>query len=385
MSVLDSSTIPADAQRETLYAPRPHRGALALLFTACFLLGLVPAAFVIGKPWLVLAVAAVEAVIACTLATQRHTVSKTIPPSRIEVFLAAVGALFPPLLLGLLMLATYAFVTLVVHGLEHLTDTTGESIRAYLAVVWLVVFAGVYAYIGTSQAMKQLYPGIAGTRSPLYALTIQRRRLKVWGATSVVVLVVVAVLTALGFRTWPLVGLEMFLLGLTATIRAFSERTAGTASARTRNTMARLLESRGFEVVQSPRTGDVQLDPLISRIDLLAYSQDRAFAVDVLDPEQHADPASWREASDVQLATSALLSASDLMKIDVPVEPVLVLPGLEEDKTLKLFCERERVHVVQLDSDIVDKARGAGENELRALAADQLGFLGPVTQSRVAT
>ena len=127
---------------------------------------------------------------------------------------------------------------------------------------------------------RQLYPREAGARSPFFALLVQGK---------LIAFSALAALVVLGLMLWWLdlhgalfAGLLSILLFYTSLpLGLVGRERSDTARVEIVDALAALLQDGGYRIVRTPRTGKAEIDPLLGPVDLLARTDDRAFAVQV--------------------------------------------------------------------------------------------------------
>jgi hypothetical protein len=134
----------------------------------------------------------------------------------------------------------------------------------------------------------------------------------------------------------------------------------------------------GYQITESPRTGDEAFDPLLINVDLLAYDGEHAFAVQVRTEGGSSAPPDWTAASALQNAAWALDDVGpDFGLTSQEVEPCMVLVGIEPDKRLREFSAEGGFWLVEVpDKGVIDQViLTEDEGDLRELALQYLGAL----------
>jgi hypothetical protein len=115
-------------------------------------------------------------------------------------------------------------------------------------------------------------------------------------------------------------------------------------------TAAAVLQRGGYTVIQAPRTGNPEVDPLIHNITLVARSGATTFAIEVKDLGRAKAPLEWNAASAVRTAATVLQQELWSQPNAPPhVRPVLVVAGGEITDSLRRFTSVEGVALVHLE------------------------------------
>ena len=251
------------------------------------------------------------------------------------------------------------------------------------ASAWLVgLFAVAIAMSGAQELARQLYPREAWARSTFVAL-LARPKLIALGALGAV--------AALAAMPW-LLDPHGVALPVTALLVLFytsfplaelGKEPADRGRAAVVDLLASVLEEAGYRVDRTPRTGKAEIDPLLQSVDLLAKSDDRAFAFEVKSAAPQV-AVEWNEATAVR--TAALLLSDEIAAGGgrrLPVEPVLTILGGTIAPSLEAFSRREHLPVVHLDgaADVIGNSREL----VRRLQAAGLALSFPPPEAPVAT
>lgn len=365
-----------------------NRPLLAVLVGLASAVGVAPYALFAFPPRGAAAVVAVAAVAAAAMAarTLRPLLCRaTERPRPGEVLLGGWNAvLFPALgaLWALLVWALFyggAFLVLWALGRfgSHITVLAARSATWASLAGFALVFLPLVK-LAAGDLARHLYPDTAGTRSPYFSLLAQRRRF--WGYTALFFLILAGIL---GFVVMldPAKGLSAVLLSLFQLITAVQlqglERRAGRSAGQDRALAAvdRLLSASGYDTVRSPRTGRSDIDPLISRVDLLAHSPRRTLAVEIKPAASGKAAVEWYEASQLRTAAWALerYLGGDGQR-GTEVEPLLVLIGRGRASSLAGYLEDQPIRIAEIaDPKLIDRILAEQDPaELRRIAQTAL-------------
>jgi hypothetical protein len=362
---------------------RVNRLALVLLTIIGVNVGLVPVVLFLGRPRLLLYVAAASVLgtvfAFLLLQSGRPTPSATSSPRLLEFLLGGLSAVYLPAAGGFFSLVVYWLVyggawlvglLLRWFGLE--AQVIPDSIAYYPTAV-LAVLLGLGSGWGIEHLQQQLYPDVAGVRSAFYDLIFRGRR-RLVGCTAGAVLFFGAALAFFLARgvsgRWPFMLLQGYLLIVSMSLYLVGETPARPSSAT--DAVESMFRAAGYDITVSPRTGDGAIDPLLANVDLLAHREGRAFAVQV--KTQSVD---WTAASSLQTAGWTLDDVGEKLGLTAQkVEPLIVLVGAEPDESLRAFSEQEALRVERISSAdlVMIRAERGNEDRLRGLARDYLGL-----------
>jgi hypothetical protein len=327
-----------------------------------------------------LPLAAVFAAVAATLSVRKVHCSVTEEPVWGEWLLAGWSTVFLGSLISLEGFAFYAFFYWGYRGLMKLSAYLGFSLQIdgpRLATIASLLIAAIVALLQGSFAgelLRKLYPEVTGTRSPFFPLAAKPRYI-VMAALGLVIAV------AAGLRLLEPTGLAFtFLLTMalfytSAPLAQTGGRRGEDKSREISSMIEKLLAAAGYHTTRSPVTGNAAIDPLISDVDYLALSGERAYAVELKvapDADQSVD---WSAASALRTAAKALQDALP-SRGDVPirVNPLLIVVGGRIDDALRLFSEEQGVKLVHFGREIVRDSLPADGQSQRERALQLLGI-----------
>ena len=367
-----------------------NRWLLVLLTVGATTLGLAPLALFMGRPRLLRYVVAGSALLALATAFRTRSGQDKIraanSPSLLEFLLGGLGMVYLPAFVGLVLLVLYGLIYGLAWLLGALFSWLGLGIQVVPGLIAtypsaiLAVFAALISGARTDELRDKLYKEVAGTKSDFYDL-IARQRRWLFGCGTVTLTVLVAVGTSGILRqvvdTWIYVLLQLFLAVGSAPLWIAGELTS-TSPRAVRAVIKMLKTGMGYQITESPRTGDEAFDPLLVNVDLLAYDGEHAFAVQVRTEGGSSGPPDRAAGSALQNAAWTLDDVGpDFGLTSQEVEPCMVLVGIEPDKGLKEFSARDGFWLVEVpDKGVVDKViLTEDEGELRELARQYLGAL----------
>ncbi len=367
---------------------RVNKPVLMLLTWLGSIIGLAPVAFFLGRPCLLLYVAGaslLSAVLVGFSELKATETSATNSPSFLEFLLGGLSVVYLPAAGGAGLLIVYGLVYGGALLLGALLGWLGlharivpEAVAYYPTAVFAVLMA-VGTVEGVKELQSKLYPDVAGIESAFYDLISRRRGILV-ACSAPAVLVLGAVLAAfLANRltaSWFCVFLQVYLCIVTMPLGLAGELPKRSTSAI--DAVRKLLEASGYQTTMSPRTEDRDeaIDPLLMNVDLFAYNEERALALQVKTRGQAQGLVDWNAASALQDAAWALDELSD--KLGLPsqqVEPLMVLIGAEPDDSLRAFSQAESVQIVEIpEADVPRIAVTVDEDDLREMAGRYPGL-----------
>lgn len=242
----------------------------------------------------------------------------------------------------------------------------------HVAMVGSAAVAALFV-LGTGhrapELLERLYPSVAGTRSPFFALASRPK----WAllACAMLALGVAGALTlmeprGLGFT----LGLAVALLYSSLPLTRLGERERHGGDAAIAVAVERLFTAAGYRLTRSPVTGSAEVDPLLAGVDYLAASGERAYAVDVkvLTAADRSVP--WTTASELRTAARALQSALPSPEgATVAVTPLLVVVDGRIDDSLRDFAAEQGVALALIDGPaLLSDLSRKREDEWRDLA-----------------
>jgi len=149
--------------------------------------------------------------------------------------------------------------------------------------------------------------------------------------------------------------------------------------------VCRLFESAGYEVIRSPRSPDSFIDPVLSKLDLLASRGKRLFAVEVKTTDDSTEPVDWSAASSLLTRVRALeysynehwagTQDEDVGAAisDRRVEPLIVLVGRKQDESFAEFTRAKSFPVVELKGEVLQQVAETRDPErLKEIARESL-------------
>ncbi len=370
---------------------RVNKPALMLVTMLATAIGITPWVLLVGRPWLLIFFS-VGALLISVLAIRHFKTCATESPGFLEFLLGFVGAIATPAATSLVGVFFYGIAYWLTRlGLWIASWFGGEpridvSSIAFWVSLFFVAVVGLAGTVPTVQKLaKQLYPQTAGLRSALYSLAAFRGVLAFAILTGALLLFVGGLLIALLapgvsgtwwfslLLAWALVGMGVPLqeLGKGEEVSAESESII--------RAVRELFEAGGYKVVASPRTGREDIDPLlVTTPDLYAESPERGFAIEVKTAAYAAEAEDWGELSDLSSAAWALGSYLNEGSEEepTPVEPLLVLVGLDPPPPVKIYQKKGLLRVLRIeDKKILKEFLKTEDGEKRgAMARRYLQF-----------
>jgi hypothetical protein len=127
-------------------------------------------------------------------------------------------------------------------------------------------------------------------------------------------------------------------------------------------------------VISQPRTGNEAIEPLLRSLDLLAYNNDHAFAVQV---ESHPEPLGTYMATLGIAAIAAEIYLQETKHLDRRVEPLLALES-ESGPPFEHLTDGDasrRITIWKMNRDLFQEINATEDlSKVRTLARDKLGL-----------
>ena len=375
------------AAEEAIGSVEVNRLGLALLAGLAAVVGLAPAMLILGRPQF-LPILGFVAALGAFLSSKRKTVA-TYRPTLPEFLISGSGGIFLQAFLAVLWLLLYAllygFIGLVVAfaGWLGLALTWDVAAIAFIAtLVPAAVFVAIWGSVAYDNMFDQLYPSVPGVRSPMHGWVTYRRRVLVAATVIIVTLFAVGVwlLGGVSRRTgfpFDLLFAQVYILVSSiapASLIPTTQRPKPSAAA---DVAEKLFAASGYEVRRYPQTMQTEIDPLLLNLDFVAFTQEHAFAVEVKSQGDPSQAVGWEIAASLRAAASALdrfFRTTDLTP--AKVEPLLLLIGGTLSESLRQFLEEEPLRVGHIpDASVVDEILATDDSgSLRTWAHTYLGL-----------
>jgi hypothetical protein len=331
-------------------------------------------------------------------ATRRFVSRATTEPTLLEWIIAwwsAVGKGATVSMIGYLWYGiVYGIVWCVVFAANainweiSLEPSSGATVASW---VFFGAFGLAVPILIADELASKLYPSIAGIRSPFFEFASKPGLLMV---VPIVGIVFFAALIWNGLDPkglWFTLLLAVFLVGTSAPLQEpAADRKDSAAGREVYNAVRRLFLAAGYRLIERPRTDDRELDPLIAAIDLVAVSDRRTYAVQIvfaaLDSEAGIDESNIFEVKAGARALHRAAQSSE--ESDRRVVPYLFVVGGEINDSQRELSRELMVSVVHLpDSQLlrpaatVTELSSLRETALRALQVPLAGDPIPLESS----
>jgi hypothetical protein len=207
-----------------------------------------------------------------------------------------------------------------------------------------------------------MYPKTAGTRSAFFPIAAQPRHV-ILAAIGFVLAAAVGLCFLDPHGIWFTVALALAFFYTAAPLANLGDRRRPRNAPDVREMIERMLEVAGYQIKQSPVTGNGAVDPLLSQVDYLAVSNEHAFAVELNVSPHDGRKLDWSVASRLRTAAKALEDASH--GGDIQVNPLLIVVGGRIDESLQEFSVEEGVKLVQFSRGELNDVMNLKEPTLR--------------------
>jgi hypothetical protein len=339
---------------------RPNRPIIGLLAVAAMMLGLTPAVLALHLLWLLLYLF-IGSVVVVGLTVRGLRAPSPTRATIPEFLLAGLNAAMVPALLGLTWLGLYHLTALVVRLISRASGVDGDArfIALALSLTIAAIMGVTFAWYVAQDLGAALYPEWGGNRTKFFYMTLQpRATLNV--SIAVGVLVVGLIVAALISSSWTSTAVWVVLLVWLFYAGAAAEPVMSPSKSydpRTEDVQAvgEALIGQGYRVVAYPRTGKPDIDPLVRKLELFSYSDERAYAVDIKHGLPDAEPLDWTAGAGVLDAAQALERAQ-LTETSAEIQPLLVILDAQTQESLRRFCQGEGVSLIH-----VERATGRSE------------------------
>jgi hypothetical protein len=114
-----------------------------------------------------------------------------------------------------------------------------------------------------------------------------------------------------------------------------------------------LFSLAGYQVERFPRTGSADVDPLLTRLDLLAQKGEHTVFVGVEAETPSGEPVDWKTGTELTMASWSLSQARELSP--ERAERLLVLVDVKADKSLQRLQREGNVEVARLTSQQIEQ------------------------------
>lgn len=333
-------------------SPVPRRLRLAGAVAGAMVIGLLPFALFLGRlQGVILVAAAVGGVLIASWTLRDETTGATTEPHGGELVLGGAASLALTTVASLLAIGSYWLVfgalsgANAVAGWLELEGRLATGLWAGRISLGVLLLSGLgAARAATEQLVRRLHPSTAGFRSPYYVLLLERRRLVVLGVAAALVLIALFFVFPPPGRGFA-VALIFFLFYFGISLENLGEPRRGRSGKKSAlEAIEKLFRAAGYETISSPRTGRPEVDPLITNVDLLAISDERAWIVEV--KAWGKGPVEWHEASRLRRSTDAL--AGELLTVSERTAPLMVLVGRDRAESLNRYLEDDPVSIAEL-------------------------------------
>jgi hypothetical protein len=240
---------------------------------------------------------------------------------------------------------------------------------AFWGTLFFAILFGTGVFVSSLYGMiSKLYPNTAGVRSAFYDLATRRRRWLVYylllGVAFPALVGLTAYLTtARPPGTWFYIFLQLYLFIVTSGLSTGPQpgQLNKDSAAPAVEAVVKLLNSLGYKIMPQPKIGDQELDPFLVNLDLLAYNDQRAIAIEIKTQKESPAPVEWTVASSLRMA--ALTIKPELEKLGINTETIDLFLVLNDRKpaaslidfsnNLKETPEQGMIHIVEIPSTTI--------------------------------
>ncbi len=328
--------------------------------------------FVLAAFWAVILVPLVVLIVLIFKTAKEKRVSK-VKPKWLELFLSAVGAIYPSVLtaivLWLVRWALYGSAVLI--GLDG--EYKGAAYNFANAVFVLLLLGSIVFLVSMNwqHLLNQLYPKV-GSQSAFAQISTTGKTwlIKRGAALSLIFIFLFLVILIVGPQMSEggalnirnefvaglfLVFLYLFLVSLSAWLW-LSEPEMPRGIEITNEALVRLLQPMGYHVqaLSDMRTDSIQKadfsEQMTASIDLVARKEEQSLVIDVITAKETQHALDWVIASEFQMA---VLYLKNILQLSTPVKTVTVLVDVAADDSWFRYAEDQNIVVIQLSGEEV--------------------------------
>lgn len=345
--------------------------ALFWLSIGSVLIGMAPTLIVARRPSLAVLSALLTGALGIGyLIRNFHKLSDRMPPLR-RLVLAFIAAIYPPTLLGLLMLLLYWTLWWLLRGLTAGAGLLGWDIGLnpgpsayYTSVVLGFIMALPLLLLTVQKVAEGLQPAPSADHAGRPTKDARRAAL----STLFLAAVVVAFALWEGLTDGPTTAFYVLLglASLVASSTAFGISAAVAApdtDLEDSTVVASLFERAGFVVERFADRESASGQRLFTGLDLLATKGTRQIAVEIKTGHGRRTPVNWEAVAALGMARWTL--ARERQISPAAIDPLLVLVDTRGDDTLEDAGRVEGVRVVQLSHDDLERVGPAGAGKQR--------------------
>lgn len=304
------------------------------------------------------------------LMLMRENRMSEVKPKLLELFLAALGALYPSVLVAVLLWLVWwvmygIFVLFGWEGGMYLAAYTSAgnvfgllSLGAAIYLVWMN-----WRHVG-----NQLYPSV-GTHS---AFALISKSGKTWllkrGIIFSIIFFITFVIAAVSVEfsegenitigdefilSLFIVILYLYFVSITAWLWLRKPEVPHGIDF-TNQAISRFLKPLGYEVQKLTELKNMQNgaidEQMVASVDLIASKESHSLVIDVMTAEETHYVPDWVIASEFRMAVWYL---KNVLQLPSPVEAVAVLVDINADESMFRFAEDQNINVIQLSNDEV--------------------------------
>jgi len=150
--------------------------------------------------------------------------------------------------------------------------------------------------------------------------------------------------------------MQLYLMGISASLWMLRAETKSAEAVDAIEGIGQLFEAADYQIERSPRMGKAGVDPLLMDVDLVARKGGHNLIVDVKTASDSAGPVDSTPATGLTMA-AWVLSEQWGLSLD-EVEPLMILVDVKADKSLNRFSKREKMKVVHVASEDIERILG---------------------------
>ncbi|MCP4421007.1 MAG: hypothetical protein GY805_30725 [Chloroflexi bacterium] len=326
--------------------------------------------FVVGAFWLIGLLPLVVFAVLIFLFIREKRVSE-VKPRLLELFLAALGAFYPSVLVSIVLW----LVWWVLYGVAVLFGVEGEQSGAayrFATTVFGLLSLGLVIFLARMNwrhLLSQLYPQVGNQSAFVQISATGKKWLFKRGVILSIVFFVLLMIylivigsvessspVAADFQLGLfLVIIYLFFISISAWLWLREPKIPRGIEVANK-AIARLLQPVGYEIqtlaeiINRPGQEAVVSEQMTASVDLVALSKGNSMVIDVMTREESPESANWVTASDFRTAVWYLES---ILALPEPVEAVFVLVDVIPEDSLLTFADKHDIKVIQLSGEKV--------------------------------
>jgi len=229
------------------------------------------------------------------------------------------------------------------------------SIAFWPSAILTLLLGGIYAFTSVNSVSRTLFSAKAGVRSTHYMTLRGRRRLDIHMFYYPIGALIICGVIAYAFKFHPtalLLAFQLLLFFVGLLPMQLLQSSRGSPIKREAVlAITKLAQALGYNVIDSPRTKDLGVDPMLEGTELLLSKGQQAWLLDIKTSLWTAEPVQSWDVSALPLASRALSKFINKdEKAPITVTPVLVLIGRSPSGSLEALAKDDNLRLVRFEN-----------------------------------